>query len=76
MQAGTRVVMAHPNGFATITGSGGRFVGWIPNGIGGNIYLLTPDREHALVNFAGQLLATVAVEHLRVEPLPAVAPAA
>ena len=76
MQAGTQVVMDHPDGYATITGSGGRFVGWVPNGIGGTIYLLTPDREHALVNFAGQFLTTVSVEHLRVAEMPAVAPAA
>lgn len=76
MQAGTRVEMAHPDGYATITASGGRFVGWVPNGIGGTIYLLTPDRQHALVNFAGQFLTTVPLEHLRVAEVPQVVPAA
>lgn len=76
MQAGNRVVMAHPDGHATITASGGRFVGWVPNGIEGTIYLLTPDREHALVNFAGQFLTTVPIAHLRVVETPAVVPAA
>lgn len=76
MQAGNHVVMDHPDGYATIRGSGGRFVGWVPNGIEGTIYLLTPDRQHALVNFAGQFLTTVPVEHLRVVAAPSVAPAA
>lgn len=76
MTAGTHVVMTHPEGYATITGSGDRFVGWIPNGVAGTIYLLTPDREHALVNFDGKLLATVPLAHLRPVSPAAIAPAA
>lgn len=76
MNAGTHVVMTHPQGYATITGSGGRFIGWIPNGVAGTVYLLTPDREHALVNFDGKLLATVPLAHLRPAPSVPVAPAA
>lgn len=76
MFAGAKIVMSHPDGYATITGSGGQFVGWIPNGIQGSVYLLTSDQKHALVNFEGKLLTTVPVEHLRLEEGARVAPAA
>lgn len=76
MNAGDSVVMSHPDGFATITGGGGQFVGWIPNGVSGTVYLLTPDHEHALVNFEGKFLTTVPVAQLRVQAMPAMAPAA
>lgn len=77
MTAGQTVKMCHPDGYATVTGSGGRFVGWIPNGIQGTIYLTTPDHRSAVVNFDGKLLATVALAHLeRVEEAPAAHPAA
>ena len=67
MKPGDVVRMHHPEGYATITGGGGTFVGWVPNGIRGLIYLLTPDEESAVVQFDGRLLATVLVEHLEIE---------
>lgn len=65
MFAGDTVVMNHPDGYATITGSGGRFVGWIPNGVAGTIYLVNADARRAVVNFEGKLMATVELSHLR-----------
>lgn len=65
MNAGDTVLMNHPDGYATISGGGGRFVGWVPNGIPGTVYLFTPDRQSAVVNFEGKLIATVPVAHLR-----------
>jgi hypothetical protein len=65
MKAGDAVLMQHPDGYTTITGSGGQFVAWIPNGIPGSIYLLTPDQRSAVVNFDGKLIATVPIAHLR-----------
>lgn len=65
MNAGDTVLMNHPDGYATITGSGGRFVGWVPNGVRGTVYLFTPDRQSAVVNFEGKLIATVPVAQLR-----------
>jgi hypothetical protein len=56
--------MNHPAGYATVTRPGGEFVAWIPNGVRGAIYLLTPDGRHAVVNFEGKLVATVALEEL------------
>ncbi len=67
MKPGDVVSMRHPEGYATITGGGGTFVGWVPNGITGLIYLLTPDEGSAVVQFDGRLLATVPVEHLKLE---------
>jgi hypothetical protein len=67
MKPGDAVSMQHPDGYATITGRGGTFVGWVPNGITGLVYLLTPDEGVAVVQFAGKLLATVPVEHLKLE---------
>ena len=64
---GDTVVMSHPGGYATITGGGGQFVGWIPNGIRGIVYVLTTDARRAVVHFEGKLIATVPVTHLRVE---------
>ena len=64
MKPGDVVRMHHPEGYATITGGGGTFVGWVPNGITGLVYLLTPDEESAVVQFDGRLLATVPVGHL------------
>ena len=49
MKPGDVVRMHHPDGYATITGGGGTFVGWVPNGIPGLIYLLTPDEGSAVV---------------------------
>jgi len=65
MRSGEIVTMNHPDGYATITGRGGDFVGWIPNGIQGVIYLFTPDARSAVVQFDGKLVAAVPVEHLR-----------
>ena len=59
MVAGETVVMNHPDGYATVYGPGEAFVGWIPNGIRGVIYLLTPGTQRAVVHFEGQLFATV-----------------
>lgn len=59
MVAGDTVVMNHPEGYATVYGPGDAFVGWIPNGIRGVIYLVTPKTERAVVHFEGQLFATV-----------------
>ena len=67
MKPGDEVSMQHPEGYATITGRGGAFVGWVPNGIAGMIYLLTPDEGGAVVQFDGKLLATVRVAHLKLE---------
>ena len=67
MNPGDVVSMHHPNGYATITGGGGTFVGWVPNGITGLIYLLTPDEASAVVQFDGRFLATVPVAHLKLE---------
>ena len=64
MKPGDVVRMHHPEGYATITGGGGTFVGWVPNGITGLVYLLTPDEESAVVQFDGRLLATVPVGQL------------
>ena len=66
MMPGDSVVMNHPEGFATVRGAGDTFVGWIPNGIRGVIYLLTPETDRAVVHFEGQLFATVGLEVLRV----------
>jgi hypothetical protein len=57
-------MMNHPAGFATVTRPGGEFVAWIPNGVRGAIYLLTPDEQHAVVNFEGKLVATVPLDEL------------
>ena len=76
MVPGDTVVMAHPDGYATVTGGGNEFVAWIPNGIRGVVYVLTPEHDRAVVHFDGKLIATVACDHLRVEPSSAVAPVA
>ena len=65
MRSGDIVSMDHPEGYATITGGGQTFVGWVPNGIRGVVYLLTPNAENAVVQFDGRLIATVPVAHLR-----------
>jgi hypothetical protein len=67
MTPGDAVSMQHPDGYATITGGGGTFVGWVPNGIIGMVYLLTPDESSAVVQFDGKLIATVPVRHLKLE---------
>lgn len=72
MNAGDCVVMNHPEGYATVMGAGNRFVGWIPNGIRGVVYLLTPDSDRAVVHFAGKLFATVGKEFLLLETEAAV----
>lgn len=59
MAPGDRVIMAHPDGYATILGAGDRFVGWVPNGVIGTVYMLTPDLNRAVVHFDGRLFATV-----------------
>lgn len=66
MFPGDTVVMNHPNGYAEVTGRGGEFVAWVPNGIRGVIYVLTPEKNRAVVHFDGKLIATVAREHLQV----------
>ena len=76
MVPGDTVVMTHPDGYATITRGGDEFVAWIPNGIRGLVYVLTPERDRAVVHFDGKLIATVATEYLRVEPNAATAPVA
>jgi hypothetical protein len=76
MIPGDSVVMHHPEGFATLTGAGGGFVGWVPNGVPGVIYVLTPDKRRAVVHFAGKLIGTVPLEHLRVVHSSAASPAA
>ena len=67
MKPGDQVSMNHPHGYATITGAGGAFVGWVPNGIRGTVFLLTPDARSAVVRFAGTLVATVRVSELCLE---------
>ena len=67
MKPGDVVSMHHPDGYATITGGGGTFVGWVPNGITGLIYLLTPNERSAVVQFDGKLLATIPVAQLRLQ---------
>lgn len=74
MVPGDTVMMTHPEGYATVTGGGGDFVGWIPNGVHGVVYLLTPDCDRAVVHFEGKLFATVAKEHLTVRAMPGAAP--
>jgi hypothetical protein len=76
MLPGDRVVMASPNGYETVEGRGGEFIGWIPNGIEGVIYVLTPDRDRAVVHFDGRMIATVPCASLRVRSAGAVAPVA
>ena len=73
MIAGDRVEMNHPDGYATISGSGGRFVGWIPNGITGTIYLVNGESGRAVVHFDGKLMATVEIDFLRRIQEPAAA---
>ena len=75
MIPGDTVVMQHPDGFATVSDGGGRFVGWIPNGIQGVIYVLTPSSDRAVVHFDGRLIATVSVTELSLVKMAA-APAA
>ena len=65
MMPGDTVVMNHPEGFATVSDGGSRFVGWIPNGVVGVVYVMTPSTDRAVVHFEGKLIATVAIEHLR-----------
>lgn len=65
MMPGDTVVMNHPEGYATVLDGGGGFIGWIPNGMHGVIYVLTPTGDRAVVHFEGKLIATVALEHLR-----------
>lgn len=76
MMPGDTVVMNHPNGYATVFDGGGRFLAWIPNGIYGVIYVLTPAHDRAVVHFERKLIATVAIEHLRVDRAAAAAPVA
>ncbi|MEX2570941.1 MAG: hypothetical protein WD737_06520 [Gemmatimonadota bacterium] len=76
MMPGDTVVMHHPDGYATVTGAGGEFVGWIPNGIHGVVYVLTPESGRAVVHFEGKLIATVACDVLDVLPQRAVSPVA
>ena len=64
MRPGDTVTMNHPAGYATVTRPGGEFEAWIPNGVRGAIYLLTPDMSHAVVNFEGKLVATVPLAEL------------
>lgn len=66
MMPGDTVVMQHPDGYATVHDGGGRFVSWIPNGIRGVVYVLTPSSDRAVVHFDGRLIATVFAEHLGV----------
>lgn len=67
MKSGERVAMNHPDGYATIEGAGGVFVGWIPNGVVGVVYLTTSDSDRVVVNFDGRMLATVPAGWLRQE---------
>jgi hypothetical protein len=67
--------MNHPAGYATVTRPGGEFVAWIPNGVRGTIYLLTPDEEHAVVNFESRLVATVPLGELSPDPAAVAVPA-
>jgi hypothetical protein len=67
MHPGDTVIMAHPDGYATITGAGGEFVAWIPNGIRGIVYVLTPALDRAVVHFEGKLIATVSLDLLAVD---------
>ena len=67
MISGDFVVMNHPGGYATIEGKGGAFVGWIPNGVTGVVYLMTPGGDRAVVNFDGRMLATVPTDWLTVQ---------
>lgn len=76
MIPGDTVVMNHPAGYATVFEGSDRFVGWIPNGIRGVVYVLTPSGDRAVVHFEGKLIATVAKEHLLVEVGAARSPAA
>ena len=76
MVPGDTVVMAHPDGYATVTGGGNEFVAWIPNGIHGVVYVLTPERDRAVVHFEGKLIATVSTTVLRVERSAASTPVA
>ena len=76
MVPGDTVVMTHPDGYATVTGAGNEFVAWIPNGIQGVIYVLTPERDRAVVHFDGKLIATVACAFLRVVSSAAIVPVA
>jgi hypothetical protein len=76
MVPGDIVVMAHPDGYATVTGAGGEFVAWIPNGIPGVVYVLTPDRDRVVVHFDGRLIATVPRDCLAVQHSASAAPVA
>ena len=65
MMPGDAVVMNHPEGYATVCDGGSRFIGWIPNGVSGVVYVRTPSADRVVVHFDGKLIATVAAEHLR-----------
>ena len=69
MMPGDKVVMNHPDGYATVRGAGDKFMGWIPNGIRGIIYLLTPDSGRAVVHFGNELFASVDKDVLLVEAI-------
>lgn len=66
MMPGDAVVMNHPEGYATVFDGGSRFIGWIPNGVAGVVYVRTPSADRVVVHFEDKLIATVAAEHLRV----------
>lgn len=76
MLPGDSVIMCHPDGYATVTDAGGEFVAWIPNGVRGVVYVLTPSHDRVVVHFEGKLIATVDSRHLEVQPLPAASPVA
>jgi len=76
ISAGATVVMNHPAGYATVSDGAGRFVGWIPNGIRGVVYLLARSADRAVVHFEGKLNATVDLVHLRLDAAPAAPPVA